>query len=442
MSGALRRVGRQVSIEEWRVRLADGLPNGNDGPVLDNPRAGTPRGALRSVELFAGAGGLALGCELAGFRSSAVLEWDHWACDTVRENRAMGHPLVANWRVYEGDVRLFDWSQVEPGLDLLAGGPPCQPFSMGGKHRAADDKRDMFPAAAKVLERLRPRSFILENVRGLTRPTFANYFSYIQSLLSVPDQFALAAESWLDHWLRLQEILTSGHGTEVRYVVTPTLVNAADYGVPQHRHRVFLVGFRSDVVADWHFPEQTHSREALVRDQWVTGDYWERHGIRPNPALRPTTNSVASMMDRPESLMAPWQTVRDALSGLPEPRRTSPAPWSNHVRQDGARSYPGHTGSPLDLPAKTLKAGGHGVPGGENMLRRADGSVRYFTVRESARLQTFPDNYQLHGAWSEAMRQLGNAVPVELARVVARSVRLGLAADDQSTARANLGASA
>src|SRR5690606_28699354 len=88
---------------------------------------------------------------------------------------------------------------------------------------------------------------------------------------------------------------------------------------------------------------------------------------------------------------------------------------------------PGHTGSPLDLPAKTLKAGGHGVPGGENMMVRDDGSVRYFTVRESARLQTFPDGYVFHGSWSETMRQLGNAVPVALGRLVAGSVAEQLA---------------
>src|SRR5690606_26287424 len=118
---------------------------------------------------------------------------------------------------------------------------------------------------------------------------------------------------------------------------------------------------------------------------------------------------------------ARWRTVRDALEGLPEPKAKSPRGVHNHVLQPGARSYPGHTGSPVDLPAKTLKAGDHGVPGGENMLRRVDGTVRYFTVRESARLQTFPDDYELHGSWTEAMRQLGNAVPVELARQVAKA---------------------
>jgi len=99
----------------------------------------------------------------------------------------------------------------------------------------------------------------------------------------------------------------------------------------------------------------------------------------------------------------------------------------NHVFQNGAKIYPGHTGSPLDLPAKTLKAGDHGVPGGENMMVLGNGDVRYFTVRESARLQTFPDGYVFHGSWTETMRQLGNAVPVALGRQVAASVAARLA---------------
>ena len=120
--------------------------------------------------------------------------------------------------------------------------------------------------------------------------------------------------------------------------------------------------------------------------------------------------------------MSRWITVRDAISDLPDPERRPNSGVPNHVVNPGARSYPGHTGSPLDEPAKTLKAGDHGVPGGENMLARPDGSIRYFTVREAARLQTFPDDYVFQGAWSEAMRQLGNAVPVRLAETIARSV--------------------
>jgi DNA (cytosine-5)-methyltransferase 1 len=131
----------------------------------------------------------------------------------------------------------------------------------------------------------------------------------------------------------------------------------------------------------------------------------------------------------------PWRTVRDAIGDLPDPEHEAgrAAEIANHRFQPGARAYPGHTGSPLDQPAKTLKAGVHGVPGGENMFFRPDGSLRYFTVRESARLQTFPDDFVFHGSWGETMRQLGNAVPVELAAIVARGVRESLGAKARMT---------
>ena len=96
--------------------------------------------------------------------------------------------------------------------------------------------------------------------------------------------------------------------------------------------------------------------------------------------------------------------------------------WQNHVLITGARSYHGHTGSPLDEPSKTLKAGDHGVPGGENTVVMENEAVRYLTVREAARLQTFPDEYFFPCAWTESMRQIGNAVPVKLAEIVARSI--------------------
>ena len=115
--------------------------------------------------------------------------------------------------------------------------------------------------------------------------------------------------------------------------------------------------------------------------------------------------------------------MRDAIGDLPEPSSKGEHPtFANHRLNPGARVYVGHTGSQIDWPSKTLKAGVHGVPGGENMIAFEDGSVRYLTVREAARIQTFPDSWRFEGAWSEAMRQLGNAVPVVLAGVVARSV--------------------
>lgn len=379
---------------------------------------------MNAVELFAGAGGLAMGVSLAGFKSLAVVEWDKWACDTVRDNQKGGFPLTAAWPLHEGDVRNFDWSGVTDVVDLVTGGPPCQPFSMGGKHKAHSDSRDMFPATVEVIRRLRPKAFIVENVKGLTRSTFANYYQYILLQLEFPEVPARRDEEWFDHFLRLQAERASGSqlGKKLTYNVTATLVNAANYGVPQKRERVFIVGFRSDLQVDWSFPRPTHSYERLIHDQWVSGEYWRRHGVtRPSvPSELVTKVRKLAAVGTPQAL--PWRTVRDAIEGLPDPQSVEARGIPNHKFQPGAKVYPGHTGSPLDLPAKTLKAGDHGVPGGENMLVNSDGSVRYFTVRESARIQTFPDGFMFHGSWTETMRQLGNAVPVALGHVVARSV--------------------
>ena len=107
--------------------------------------------------------------------------------------------------------------------------------------------------------------------------------------------------------------------------------------------------------------------------------------------------------------------MRDAFVGLKEPKQDDCTLWN-------AKSYPGHTGSSMDEPSKTIKAGDHGVPGGENMVRYPDGRTRYLSVAEAKRIQTFPDDYTITGAWTEAMRQLGNAVPVQLAYIIGNSV--------------------
>jgi DNA (cytosine-5)-methyltransferase 1 len=380
---------------------------------------------MRALELFAGAGGLAMGVSLAGFKPLGVVEWDRWACDTIRENQGRGFPTVQDWPLTEGDVRQFDLSSIPEGIELIAGGPPCQPFSMGGKHRAYEDDRDMFPTSVDIVRKVRPKAFIMENVRGLTRPTFTNYFSYIILQFTFPEIKRRREESWMDHLARLEREKTSGKRNGLTYDVVYRVINAADYGVPQKRERVFIVGFRHDLGARWSFPDPTHSLDALLVEQWVTAEYWERHRIakRVRPAvpdaLARRVARARKANERPTDQA--WATTRDALLGMTDPEKSAGI-FRNHRFQPGARVYPGHTGSALDLPAKTLKAGDHGVPGGENMMVKDDGSVRYFTVRESARLQTFPDGYEFHGAWSEAMRQLGNAVPVALAHLLASSV--------------------
>ena len=380
---------------------------------------------MRSVELFAGAGGLAIGMSNAGFHHAAVIEWDHDACETLRKNQWHHTRSAEEWPLFEGDVREFDYGKLSDVM-VVSGGPPCQPFSLGGKHRGYDDKRDMFPEAVRAVRELQPKAFIFENVKGLMRETFADYFEYFLLQLTHPSLKARKSESWKKHRSRLEKHHTS-RKSRTGYNVIFRLLNAANYGVPQRRERVFIVGFRSDLGVEWSFPEGACSDTALLRSQWITGEYWERHKVskRQRPQL---TGRLAARVERLRQNpyldfgTVPWRTVRDAIGDLPDPEKRRKSDIRNHVHNPGARSYPGHTGSRLDEPAKTLKAGDHGVPGGENMHARVDGSVRYFTVREAARLQTFPDDYAFCGAWTEAMRQLGNAVPVQLAEVVAKSV--------------------
>ncbi|MDX0440641.1 DNA (cytosine-5-)-methyltransferase [Sinorhizobium medicae] len=374
---------------------------------------------MKSIELFAGAGGLGIGLHDAGFQPVNVIEWNSYCCDTIRENKKRGIAAVGNWNVTQGDVRKVDFKPYEGKIRLVSGGPPCQPFSMGGKHGAYDDARDMFPQAIRAVRETRSQAFIFENVKGLTRASFRNYFEYIKLQLEHPEIKARRDEEWGDHLARLEQHHTSGSRSGLNYRVVAQVMNAANYGVPQKRERVFFVGFREDLGVSWHFPLRTHSREALLWDQ-AHGDYWDRHRVarKDRPVAR------ASVATENDTDLKPWRTTRDAILGLPDPEFDPVASEKllNHRFQPGARSYHGHTGSALDEPAKTLKAGVHGVPGGENMLLRPNGSVRYFTVRESARLQTFPDDFLFHGSWTETMRQLGNAVPVELARIVGKGV--------------------
>jgi DNA (cytosine-5)-methyltransferase 1 len=379
---------------------------------------------MNSIELFAGAGGLGLGVSLAGFHPVLVVERDSYCCDTIRENQLRKIEPVSCWPLSQGDVRAVDFKQYENKVQLVTGGPPCQPFSIGGKHRAYDDVRDMFPQAVRALREAKPEAFIFENVKGLTRQSFRNYLEYIRLQMIHPEVVIRAGEEWDDHLARLEQHETAGSTSGLHYNVVVHLANAADYGIPQRRERVFFVGFRSDLGIAWSFPRQTHSAEALAWAQYRNGSYWDQHNVQVRDRVLSERGGAKGWNLDEAPTLKPWRTVRDAIYDLPDPQldRDASALIFNHRFQQGARSYKGHTGSPLDAPAKTLKAGVHGVPGGENMLLKPNGSVRYFSVRESARLQTFPDNFHFHGSWTEAMRQLGNAVPVDLARIVSGDV--------------------
>lgn len=380
-------------------------------------------GQLKSIELFTGAGGLALGLKQAGFEPKLMVEWDDHAYETIKANSKAGGP-AEGWPIEHEDVRDIVYGSYGE-IDLVAGGPPCQPFSIGGKHGGHTDARDMWPEAIRAVRELQPRAFMFENVRGLAREAFATYLKYIVERLSRPSMVARSGEDWESHLDRLLS-LRANEGDGPFYKVQVYKINAANYGAAQKRHRVLVIGIRSDVSPSWDFPAESHSYEALVWSQFVTGDYWRRHRVPPSSRLSPDASArrLAEMMDRSFIMPAadPWVTVRDVIGNLPDPRSSEAHRIANHKFQAGARSYAGHTGSLMDEPAKALKAGDHGVPGGENMVVLSDGGVRYFTVRESARLQGFPDNFVFPGSWSETMRQLGNAVPVPMARIIALSL--------------------
>lgn len=370
---------------------------------------------MNSVELFAGGGGLALAAAKAGFKHSLLVEWDKDSVCTLCNNKhRLG--IADNSIIRHSDIRDIDFTPFSEKTDLLSGGPPCQPFSLGGKSQAHLDQRDMFPQAARALLEIKPRAFIFENVRGLMRKSFSRYFNYIVLRLSYPEVVCKKGQSWESHLSVLERHHTSNRYYDgLAYNVVYRLLNAADYGIPQKRERVFIVGFRSDIPGNWSFPEASHSKEALEYAKYCSGEYWKRHGFSAQ-----AKNNSDSAGKKPKT--KPWVTIRDVLSDMPAPAVGEQPLISNHIFQPGAKSYAGHTGSLLDEPAKTIKAGAHGVPGGENMLIMDNGTARYFTVREAARIQTFPDNYVFPGSWTESMRQIGNAVPVQLGKIVIESI--------------------
>lgn len=412
-----------------------------------------------SVELFAGGGGLAMAVASAGFRPLLFNEFNKRACETLEANKA--HPYEVgvtppipepgeNPPLLVGDIAEVDFEYLKGRVDVLAGGPPCQPFSLGGVAKGDEDKRNGFPHMFKAIRQMEPKAVICENVRGLLRPSFMPYFEYIKRELALPFEVRKEDSGWQEHDEVLRRLLdTETIDDHQRYDVRHYPVNAADYGVPQIRNRVIIIAFRRDLGVDWDRFEQLvrpQFSEESLHDDMRNGSYWERHPEVPQSVRE---RVMARIPQRPlplldEERLRPWRTLRDAIKGIDGQRPLPPVEkldrkeyhlggFTDHIGWPDARIYPGHTPNELDRPAKTVKAGVHGVPGGESVMLLDNGEHRYMTVRETARVMTFPDDWVLAGPRGEKMRQLGNAVPVLLGQVFARAVATVLDEAEAST---------
>ena len=393
----------------------------------------------------------------SGFRPLLVNEILKYACATLEANGAKPRgdeeriPLPGEpWPLVDGDVQELDLAYLHDEVDLLAGGPPCQPFSLGGIAKGDEDGRNMFPQMFRAVRQIQPKVVLCENVQGLLRPSFRPYFDYIVRELILPFEQRAQGATWQEHDKILAARIDDFKGDpKKRYQVVVTRVNAADYGVPQIRNRIMIAAFRADLAADLDLfresVQPTHSESSLVHSI-VSGSYWDRHSEVPRYVRKLAIDALPKNLPKKEGSL-PWRTFRDALRGIDGDPPLPAIPWDRLDRQDyrlggfrdhvgwpNARIYNGHTPNLLDRPAKTVKAGVHGVPGGESVMltddRYADPNApsgwtykhRYMTVRETARVMTFPDNWILQGPRGEKMRQLGNAVPVLLGEVFANAI--------------------
>jgi len=233
---------------------------------------------LTSVEICTGAGGQALGLEKAGFAHLAVVEIDHYACETLRYNRS-------EWNVIEADLNGWDPSGYE-GIDLLAGGVPCPPFSKAGRQLGADDERDLFPVALNLVDVVNPKAVMLENVRGLLDPKFGDYRAGVEKRLAD------------------------------RYQVSWKLLNASDFGVPQLRPRVIMVAIRNDQgVFNWPEPDVPAVtvgealKKLMARNGWRGANAWAKRANRVAPTLVGGSKKHGGPDLGPTRARAAWLTL-------------------------------------------------------------------------------------------------------------------------------------
>ena len=329
-----------------------------------------PENEYKVLELFAGAGGLAVGMEKAGLKCVALNEIDKHACATLRNNRP-------NWNVLEGDIKDFIFSHYYNQVDVVTGGFPCQAFSYAGKRLGFEDARGtLFYEFARVVKEVNPPICIGENVKGLLSHDNGKT---LQGMISILD--------------------------EIGYNVVPAQVlKAINYKVPQKRERLILVGIRKDIDLKYEYPKP-YKKIYTLSDALKKGELFASNVQKSNGAKYP--ESKKSVLD----LVPPKGYWRDL-------------PIDIQKEFMGASFYlgGGKTGMARrigwDEPCLTLTCS----PAQKQTERCHPDETRPFTVREYARIQTFPDDWQFSGPLAQQYKQIGNAVPVNLGREVGYSI--------------------
>lgn len=348
---------------------------------------------LKTISLFSGIGGLDFGFEAAGFTTRVALELDRTSCRTMRLNR--------DWAIIEGDINKVTSNEVLQAAklkvgeaDMLIGGPPCQPFSKAGywargdSLRLDDPRADTLTGYLRILRDTQPRAFLLENVYGLAYQ---------------------GKDEGLRHILEGIEQINRDIGTQ--YKVTWRMVNCAEYGVPQMRERVFLIGSRDG--REFQFPETTHAKASSFEGDLFTNKEpfrtaWDAFGDLPLPdaseleSLQPGGKWGDLLPSIPEGENYLWHTDRSGGEPLFGWRTRY---WSFLLKLSKR------------LPSWTVQA----QPG--SAIGPFHWDSRRLTFNELCRLQTFPDGLTVDCGRTEMQRMLGNAVPSLVAEVLAREVR-------------------